>query len=123
MTALEQDCVKVLVYLQRVDQNEEISSEIAAATGLTLRRANEALDAMRRGGLVVESDTVRSLRDGDMAPVWAIRNNRGWAKVWVLRSAWNESVSGRVLPNGRAALPKDDPEITASFRANWEADD
>jgi hypothetical protein len=132
-TGIEDDAHKVLAALENADSGmgEATSSEIRDRTRLTLPRVNAALDALRRGGQVVESTSVRSTRDGDFAEVWEVASNRGWAKVWILRSAWdtNQHVQPP-LPNGRERLPTDaflrqrssDP-VPASFRANWEADD
>lgn len=124
---LEADSAAVLAYLREdANEGEDTSSEIAAVTMLSLARVNVVLDALRRGGAVVEEYTVRNTRTGDTEDVWAIPSNRGWAKLWALRSRWDESMSGAVLPNGRQALPSTrswGSPIPESFRANWEAAD
>lgn len=112
------DMKLVLDFLASDDANdgEANASTIREQTGLTLARTNKALDALRVGGLVVEMSDVQD-KHGDAIPVWMVEHNRGWAKVWVLRSLWSHAL----LPNGRQPLPENDPAITESFRQNWMA--
>jgi len=130
---MEADAQRVLEALENADSGmgEATSSELRDSTRLTLPRVNAALDALRRGGLVVETHTVRNTRDGDTNDLWAVSSNRGWAKIWVLRSSWDANPHmNPALPNGREMLPaaadlkrQSREPVPESFRANWEAAD
>ena len=117
MTRTEQNATRVLEFLEARRDNSHDIGLIARRTGLSAAAVRASLNALRRGGLVVQltsgKDAQQYLHD-----MWSTRKV---APLWMLRASFvQHHPRSHVLANGRQALP---PGVPAEFRARWEAQD